>query len=707
MLLLSAISLIAWIISRGLIMKTAKIFFILTVLLLTVSLFTGTASANIGGSSGTFRISCNVENATVALVSISNDTYDFGQIRNGYLDAEIYLLGTPFKQIIVDAGDPFDPITYEITAYPESGETVEVTINFPVRDVWWMYDSSNTTLHISNKKEDDSYAEFTADEQESVKSSTIPWHGCQDTCTKVVIEGEPAPSATRFWFYNFSELSEIENLDRLDTSNVTDMRSMFEACCKLTVLCTAPDADWSGIRSTTDMFVGCENLVGGNGTGYDENHTDGSYARTDKGEDAPGYFTTLIEYDLWVGGKRVTNANQDNIFSDPGEPSAKYDPVNKTLTVTGTPAITGTYNGALIYADGIDLTINAADGLGLSSDAAYRAVYVYNGNLTINGNATTELPDGSYAGIAANAITVNGDVSVTGASYGLYTQGSLVINGNVTGTTGSHVLYSGNLQVTGNVDATSTGNSSYPICTIRNLNIDGSAIIKSPNGNHYGISGLNIAISGDVTVTGSDIGLRAYGGKVYVGSGRWDIDAKETAIYAAEDIIVPDTHSITTPKGGGTGQVNKENRTFFTVTESDGKTAAKHAVIEIPAYTIRADAGARGIISPSGNVSVETGEKITFRMIPYTGWHISDVIVDGVSVGAVSSYTFEAVDADHTISVRYEADDTSTTVPKTIENLEKLIDHMVNNTPLDGNYDFNQDFRVNGKDVILLEMMIE
>ena len=123
-------------------------------------------------------------------------------------------------------------------------------------------------------------------------------------------------------------------------------------------------------------------------------------------------------------------------------------------------------------------------------------------------------------------------------------------------------------------------------------------------------------------------------------------------------------------------------------------------------HTIRADADARGIISPSGNVSVETGGKITFRMMPYTGWHISDVIVDGVSVGAVSSYTFEDVDADHTISARYEADDTSTTVPKTIENLEKLIDHMVNNTPLDGNYDFNQDFRVNGKDVILLEMMI-
>ena len=93
-------------------------------------------------------------------------------------------------------------------------------------------------------------------------------------------------------------------------------------------------------------------------------------------------------------------------------------------------------------------------------------------------------------------------------------------------------------------------------------------------------------------------------------------------------------------------------------------------------------------------------------MTPDAGWHIKDVIVDGVSVGPVSAYTFDAVDCDHTISVVYEVNDTSTTVPKTVENLEKLIDHLANGTPLDGDYDFNQDGRINGKDVIFLEMML-
>ena len=67
---------------------------------------------------------------------------------------------------------------------------------------------------------------------------------------------------------------------------------------------------------------------------------------------------------------------------------------------------------------------------------------------------------------------------------------------------------------------------------------------------------------------------------------------------------------------------------------------------------------------------------------------------------------FENVNEDHSIYVVFDADDTTTTVPKTTGNLEKLLDYLVNGTPLDGDYDFNQDGRINGKDVILLEMYL-
>lgn len=73
----------------------------------------------------------------------------------------------------------------------------------------------------------------------------------------------------------------------------------------------------------------------------------------------------------------------------------------------------------------------------------------------------------------------------------------------------------------------------------------------------------------------------------------------------------------------------------------------------VSSYTIKASAGNGGIISPSGNVSVKRGEDQSFHINPINGYRISDVIVDGKSVGAVSTYTFDSVKANHTIEVKF------------------------------------------------------
>ena len=66
-------------------------------------------------------------------------------------------------------------------------------------------------------------------------------------------------------------------------------------------------------------------------------------------------------------------------------------------------------------------------------------------------------------------------------------------------------------------------------------------------------------------------------------------------------------------------------------------------------YTITASAGTGGSISPSGGVNVQSGANQTFTITPNTGYKIADVTVDGVSQGAITSYTFSAVNANHTI----------------------------------------------------------
>ncbi len=68
-----------------------------------------------------------------------------------------------------------------------------------------------------------------------------------------------------------------------------------------------------------------------------------------------------------------------------------------------------------------------------------------------------------------------------------------------------------------------------------------------------------------------------------------------------------------------------------------------------PAFTINATAGPHGTIDPSGDVVVPEGMDRTFTIIPDSCYDVVNVLVDGVSVGAVRGYTFTDVTGDHTI----------------------------------------------------------
>jgi len=73
----------------------------------------------------------------------------------------------------------------------------------------------------------------------------------------------------------------------------------------------------------------------------------------------------------------------------------------------------------------------------------------------------------------------------------------------------------------------------------------------------------------------------------------------------------------------------------------------------ITTYTITATAGPNGSINPSGNITVNEGSDQSFIISPDIDYQIADVLVDGNSVGAVSSYAFTNVTEDHTISANF------------------------------------------------------
>ncbi len=100
--------------------------------------------------------------------------------------------------------------------------------------------------------------------------------------------------------------------------------------------------------------------------------------------------------------------------------------------------------------------------------------------------------------------------------------------------------------------------------------------------------------------------------------------------------------------------------TFYNVT-ADHTISATFA---LDTFTITAQAGPGGSIAPQGEVNVGVGEDTTFTITAEAGRHIADVVVDGESRGAIGSYTFTNVTADHTISATFALDTfTITTAP--------------------------------------------
>jgi len=100
----------------------------------------------------------------------------------------------------------------------------------------------------------------------------------------------------------------------------------------------------------------------------------------------------------------------------------------------------------------------------------------------------------------------------------------------------------------------------------------------------------------------------------------------------------------------GSDKVAASTYTFYNVTANH----SINAVFEqVPTYTITASAGSNGSISPSGAVVVTEGNDQAFTITADLGYAVEDLLVDGSSVGAVTTYTFSNVTASHTIEASF------------------------------------------------------
>ena len=115
------------------------------------------------------------------------------------------------------------------------------------------------------------------------------------------------------WMFHSCKALTALDLTNFNTANVTDMSYMFDGCNDLTTIYVGDGWSNESVTNSEKMFMYCLSLVGGQGTTFDYDHVDGSYAHIDGGPSNPGYFTAPI------------------VPSEP-EAYACYTPDNTTLT---------------------------------------------------------------------------------------------------------------------------------------------------------------------------------------------------------------------------------------------------------------------------------------------------------------------------------------------------------------------------------------
>jgi hypothetical protein len=161
------------------------------------------------------------------------------------------------------------------------------------------------------------------------------------------------------------------------------------------------------------------------------------------------------------------------------------------------------------------------------------------------------------------------------------------------------------------------------------------------------------------------------------GSYTQHFDVGNTTSYALNNLSDGSTYYFVVTDydnaGNESGFSNEVSRTFAAVSTTPTPVS----------YVISATSGTGGTISPQGNVSVNQasnqtstiktvtaakGTSVSFSVSANQGYQISNVVVDGVSVGKISTYTFSSINKDHTITAAFTLPATATTLKGDADN---------------------------------------
>jgi len=181
-------------------------------------------------------------------------------------------------------------------------------------------------------------------------------------------------------------------------------------------------------------------------------------------------------------------------------------------------------------------------------------------------------------------------------------------------------------------------------------------IVAPSNGGNWGITTTDITgadgyDSGDYTDPEGESGFGGTSSACPLAAGIGALLLSQNPALTPNEIKA--TLCISADKIGDISYVDGYNKYY-----GYGRVNAKGALDALGdpiAHVIYASAGSGGSISPAGDIVVGNGNNQAFSITSAEGYLINDVVVDGVSQGAIGSYTFESVTTGHTITADFVA----------------------------------------------------
>ncbi len=298
----------------------------------------------------------------------------------------------------------------------------------------------------------------------------------------------------------------------------------------------------------------------------------------------------------------------------------------------------------------------------ITSSADSNSIISPSGNVMLNANASQTFTYSAKSGYTIASVLVdNSSVPVTG-SYtfsNVQTNHTISVTSivNPTITIAASAGAGGSMSPTGNVSVNYGGSRAFTITPnvgyhIASITANGASVtVTSSSGQTYQFS----AVSADSSLTAT-FAINTYTISVtQSANGQISPDASTVNYGGSQSFtITPDSGyriaSITTDAGSVSVYSSSGQTVSFTNVQASHAITANFA---INTFNITASAGANGAISPNESVSVNYGGNQTFTITPNIGYCIVDVRVNGSSVGAVNSYTFNNVQAAYTISATF------------------------------------------------------